>query len=263
MQRISFLHNISHHLSLSLTLARQNLRVKYSRTLLGTGWVLLQPILPACLYTIFLGRIFQIPFPSQIPYELYVFSGLLCWNLFAYVLHQSGTSLLEAEHFLGKIGFPKLLFPLSKVWSGGLDFFLVWVVLVLGMFWWGYVPDGYWLLLPFPILLLLLFALGLGCFMSSLSFRVRDLHHILPLVSQLGIWITPVFYHPSIVPVEIRNILMMNPLSTIIAVFRWIVFSGSFPDFETLFWHSMLIICLFGSGVWYFLHSEKYLQDAR
>src|SRR5215813_10604514 len=146
----------------------RDLKVHYRQTLIGVGWVILQPLITMVIFTIIFSRFAQIP-SDGLPYPVFVYSALLPWNLFAASLNRGTSSVVGNAQLVSKIYFPRLILPLSGVLSPLVDFAVSFVILIGMMIWFGIVPTWGALALPLLILLAVLTALAVGLWLSALN----------------------------------------------------------------------------------------------
>lgn len=219
--------------SLIGTFARRDIKIKYAQTLLGVGWSILQPTVAILVYTVFFTFVVKIPF-GETHYILFVLSGLALWSLFGYIFGQGMYALQSNHDVIKKMAFPKIILLFSKVLVGLVEFCVSFTLLIIAWAIWGRMPDWRVLLLPIPIVGVLLLALALTLLLVSFSLKRRDLLHVGPFLLYFGIWVTPVFYPVSLIPVEYKEWIYLNPIAAMIDFFRWTIgvqdaFSPLFP----------------------------------
>src|SRR5919106_6532068 len=151
----------------------RDLKVRYRQTVIGIGWVVLQPLMTMAIFTAVFGTFAKIP-SDGLPYPIFAYSALLPWNLFASSLSRGGESVVGNAQLISKIYFPRLLLPLSGILSPIVDFAISFVILVIMMTWFDILPTWGVLALPFFLLLALLTALAVGLWLSALNVRYRD-----------------------------------------------------------------------------------------
>ncbi|HYO76274.1 MAG TPA: ABC transporter permease, partial [Thermoanaerobaculia bacterium] len=132
--------------------------VRYKQSVVGVGWAVIQPLLMMTIFTLVFGRFAGLP-SDGLPYAVLALTGLLPWNYFARSLADSSNSLVGASHLLTKIYFPRLVLPLSKVFSGLIDFGVAFALLGVVMVWYRVVPSARIVMLPAFMLLAMLTAL--------------------------------------------------------------------------------------------------------
>src|SRR5438874_7966774 len=131
----------------------RDIKVRYKQTALGAAWAIIQPLMTMLVFSIFFGRLAEVP-SDGIPYPIFAYCALLPWQLFASTLAQSSNSLVDNSHLITKVYFPRLIVPLSAVLSALVDFAIAFVILLGMMFWYGISPAG-WHVLMLPLFLLL------------------------------------------------------------------------------------------------------------
>src|SRR5262249_45446131 len=161
----------------------REIAVRYKQTLLGVGWALLQPLLTMAVFSLFLGRLAGVP-SDGMPYPLFVYAGLLPWQLFSYSLTSSANSLVANERLVTKVYFPRALLPLASVLSGLVDFSLALLLLVPLMVHYGVRPHAGLALLPVTVLMTMAGAVALGLGLAALNARFRDVRYALPFLTQ-------------------------------------------------------------------------------
>ena len=178
---------------LFLILAYRDLRVRYAQTFLGLLWAILQPLATLIIFTVVFGKVAQVD-TEGIPYPLFAVCGMAAWSYFAFVLNQSGNSIIGAQEMVKKIYFPRLVIPLSKAVVGFVDFIIAFAFIVILLLYYGVTPSGNVIFLPVFILLTIASALAAGIWLSALTIRYRDFQHIVPFIVQFGLYATPVGY---------------------------------------------------------------------
>ena len=210
----------------------RDLKVRYKQAALGVAWVVMQPLASAVIFTVFLGRLARVP-SGDLPYPLFVYSGLLLWTFFAGAVSQSGNSLVGSAHLITKVYFPRLLIPAAAVGARLVDFAIAFVLL-FAMLAYYRVPLGWSALaLPVPVALSALLALAVGAWASALNVKYRDVGVALPVLVQLWMFASPVVYPSALVPAEWRRLYALNPLVGIVEGFRSALFGLPF-DYASL-----------------------------
>lgn len=240
-----------------LVLAKRDLKIKYAQTLIGLGWSIVQPLTAVVVFTLFFGVLLDMD--AEYPYPLYVLSGVASWNLFNYIFSHGSTSLMNNQNLIRKLSFPKMILPISKVVVGLVEFSIVLALLVPLYIWYRMPLIPNMLLLPVVVGLIVLFSLGISLGLSAATIRNRDLHHIIPFLVNFGIWLTPVFYPVSLIPDRYAEFIYLNPMASLIAIFRWTLFGGELSGF-TGFGVVISIIFLM-LGVIYFKRVEDHITE--
>lgn len=242
-------------------LAWRDLKVRYKQTALGIAWVILQPLLMTLVFSILFGRFASVSAKAETPYPVFVFCGLLPWQFFAYVLSNSGNSLVASERLITKIYFPRLVIPLAGSMSGLVDFGFGFVILVTLIIYYGVVPTYALLLLPGFFVLAVSCAVGMGLWLAALNLKYRDVRHTIPFMTQLWFFLSPVAYPPGLVPEHWRWLYGINPMVGVIEGFRWSLL-GHTDALVMWFVFSVLVtLFLLVSGLYYFRRMESTFAD--
>lgn len=224
----------------------RDLKVRYSQSILGLGWALLPPITMAIVFSLVFGRMARVP-SDGLPYPLFSFSGLILWTYFSATLGQSTASVTAGSSMLTKVFFPRIFLPLAPVVGNLVDLTISFSLLLVFVFSFGFSPSASWLLIPLPLLLLIMTTAGAGTALASVAVQYRDVKYGVPLVVQLGMFLTPVAYPMSLVPVGLAPWYALNPLVGVLEGFRAAMFGLPFPwELWFLGLASATFLCLLG-----------------
>lgn len=241
--------------------AARDIKVKYRQTLLGVVWAVLQPILAVAVFSLFLGRLQGIS-PAGVPYPVYTMCALLPWQLFAFALTQSSSSLVQDADVLRKVYFPRLLLPMASVVAGLVDFVIAFAVLLAVMAYYGVLHASPALVaLPALIVLVLLSALAVGILLSAINVKYRDVRHVMPFLSQLWFFATPVAYSTSLVDDRWRTLYGLNPMVGVIGGFRWALLDQPPPSLDTMAASIAATVVLLFVSLLYFRRVEHGFAD--
>lgn len=242
-----------------MALVKKDLKVKYAQTRLGLLLSILQPVVGLLIFTFFFGRLLNLGSDGS-PYPVFVFTGMISWYYFSILIGSAGPSLIESQQIIKKVYFPKLIIPLSKSLSALVEF-LIWLsVLVLLMIVFRIVPS--YKIIFFPVFLILNMVAGLtiGIWLSALSFKRRDILHVVPYFIGLTMMVTPVFYPVTIIPEKIHYLMYCNPMAGIVEGFRWCITGNE--HFPLLYIPSFLVmLILFFLAVLYFKKVEYRMAE--
>ncbi|MBI4283910.1 MAG: ABC transporter permease [Chloroflexi bacterium] len=237
----------------------REIKVRYKQTVLGFAWAILQPLFLMIVFTLFFGNLARIP-SEGIPYPLFSYAALLPWTLFAEGITRSSNSLIQDRNLVQKIYFPRLVMPLSGILSPAVDFAIAFTILIALMFYFGYSPTVKVLLLPVFILLALLTSLGVGLWLSAINVKYRDVRYVIPFLTQLWLFASPVVYSSSLLPEKYQIIYGLNPMAGVIEGFRWTLLDTEPPGSLIAISVSIVVVMLI-TGAFYFRHSEKTFAD--
>jgi lipopolysaccharide transport system permease protein len=236
-------------------------KVRYKQTVLGFLWAVIQPMTAAAVFTVLFGRLIKIP-SDNIPYPLFVYSGLVFWNYFSSGIMYSSESMLSNADVIQKIYFPRLIVPISVFLAGLIDFAVSAFLLFCLAAYYGYTPGAFFVLYaPFLLLITFLSSLGIGSFLSALNVRYRDVRHAVPFFMQMLLFLTPVIYPVSIAGSRWKWILAGNPMSGVIEAARFLMFGNDAFNLRLFFISALTSLLLFAAGIMYFRKVERYFAD--
>jgi lipopolysaccharide transport system permease protein len=238
----------------------RDIKVRYKQTALGVAWVVLQPLFLMLLFTLFFGRLLRVP-SDGIPYSIFAYAALLPWQLFSRALNEASMSLVANERIITKIYFPRILVPVSAVLSGLVDFTIGLTALVGFMILYGIQPGFAILVLPLFVLLAVVAALGVSLWLAALNVVYRDVRYLLPFLTQIWMFATPIIYPVSVVPEAWRSLYSLNPMVGVVEGFRWSLLGSTGPSELMLAVSAAIVLLIFGAGILYFWRIEQTLAD--
>ena len=225
------LRDLWNYRDLLYILAARDVRVRYKQTIFGVAWAILQPLFTMLVFSLFFGKFAGVP-SDGIPYPLFAYVGLLMWGFFSGALTKSGISLVGNASLITKVYFPRMIVPISAVFSGLVDFLIASVFLIILMIYYGIGLSVNILMIPILVLLTSLLAIGLGLWMAGLNVKYRDVGQALPFLIQLGFFVSPIIYPVSIVPEKWRWVMAFNPVTGLIEGYRAAFFGKPFDWFS-------------------------------
>jgi len=237
--------------------------VRYKQSLIGIGWAVVRPVVAMIIFSIVFGRLAKLD-SDGIPYPVFTYAALLPWMYFAGCLTGTGGSLVSGAALLRKVYFPRLILPFSQVFSGLVDFAISFVVLIGMMVWYRDAIQVTWvgvLCLPFFLLLAMLTALGVGLWLSAFSVKYRDVQHLLPFLSQIWLYISPVAFTASLVPDEYQLLYSLNPMVGVINGFRWALLGRVSPHWGGVAVSSAMALLVLLGGLYHFRRTERTMAD--
>jgi len=244
---------------------RRDFVATYKQTILGPLWYLIQPLLTTLVFTVIFGKIAGIPTDGQPPILFYM-SGIIAWRYFSDCLVKTSGIFASHAHIFGKVYFPRLTVPISVVISNLLSFaiqialfsgFLIYFILA------GATVHPTPALLLFPLLVIQMAALGLGCgiIASSLTTRYRDLTYLIGFGIQLWMYATPIVYPASQVPKDWQWLILLNPMAPVIESFRHAFLGTATVNPAGMAISVMTTIIILLAGIVMFSRVEKSVMD--
>jgi lipopolysaccharide transport system permease protein len=240
-------------------LTLRDIKVRYKQTVLGVAWAVIQPVMTMVVFSIFFGRLAQMP-SNGLPYPVFVYTALLPWTFFANAITYSSNSVVSSSSLISKAYFPRLIIPLSSVGAGLVDFIISAGMLLLIMIIYGVGWTSNLLMAPVLMLAVIFTALGVGTLISALTVSYRDFRYVIPFLIQIWMFVTPVVYPASLVPERWQSLFYLNPMAGLIEGFRS-AFLGT-PFDEMALWISCaMAVLVFLMGVLYFEKVERRFAD--
>ena len=248
------------HRELALVFALKDIRVRYKQTLFGIAWAVLQPLVAAVIFTIFLGRLAHVS-SGGLPYPVFVYSGLTIWLYVSSAVSSSAQSLIDNRNLVTKVYFPRLLAPVAAVVPGLVDLVPGLAILVVFLIKYDVTPGAALMLLPVWIAAAALLALAVGLWLSALNVRYRDVRYALPFLLQVWMFGSPVVYAAELVHGSWRYLYAANPLVTVLEGFRWSVADGAAPGGIQMLVSAAVTLGVLAGGIVYFRRVEQSFAD--
>jgi lipopolysaccharide transport system permease protein len=251
---------------LLMLLVKRDLTAIYKQTILGPLWFVIQPLLTTVVFTIIFGTVANIP-TDGVPHFIFYMSGTIFWNYFQGVLNHGAGSLVANTNLLSKVYFPRLIIPLSGVFTNLAQLALNFV-LFLGFYGWFMFrgsemsPNDWLFLLPLLILQCGLLGLGFGLWVSAMTIKYRDLRFALPFLIQLWMYATPIVYPASIVvKPSLKLLLWLNPMTAVVEFSRHAFTGKGSADISGLglSWAVTLLVLI--SGLFLFNKVQRTFVD--
>ena len=238
----------------------RDIKVRYKQTALGAAWAIIQPFFMMLVFSLFFGRLAHVS-SDGIPYPVFVYAGLLPWQLFSQSLVESSNSLVTNERLISKVYFPRVCLPISAVIAGLVDFTIAFTILILMMAFYGVRPTAAIFAVPAFILLAACTALAVGLWLSAFNARYRDVRYTINFLIQFWLFATPVAYSSSLVPLRWRALYGLNPMAGVVEGFRWSLLGGSEAPGPMLAVSVLMVVLLFIGGLYYFRRMEAEFAD--
>lgn len=235
-------------------LISRDLKLKYRRSFLGYIWSVLNPLLIMIVMAVVFSTIFKKNIEN---FPVYLFTGQILFNFMNQATHQALSSINGNAALLKKTYIPKYIFTFSKITSNLVDLIFSMGALVIVMLATKARFSLYCYLVPFVLLQLYLFCLGLGMFLAQANVFFRDIQYIYNAVTTAWLYTTPIFYPVEMLSDEMRWFVEhLNPMYFYIRQFRDLVYSCKFPDPKYILWGSVTAIVMLAIGIWSFLRNQ-------
>ena len=201
----------------------RDFKVRYRQTILGIAWAVLQPVLIAAAFTLIFTRIGKIPV-GDIPYPLFVLSGLVPWNFFAYGVSAATSGMIVNEALVRYIYFPRVTIPLASVLSGLGDLLIGLILLIGALLVYGVLPSANVVALPAFLLLGIVVTFSVGAILCAANVPYRDVGYIVPFALQMALFVSPIAYPTQALGHGWRLLFSLNPMVAVLDGVRWSLF---------------------------------------
>lgn len=242
-------------------ITRREIRVRYKQSLLGMLWAVLQPLSLMVVFTVFFSWFARME-SDGIPYPLFSYAALLPWSFLSTSLSYAVPSLIANSHIITRIYFPREIIPLASVLAALFDLLFAAGAFVLLMFWYGVSPSRN-LVYVVPLLVIqIAFTAGVSLLLSAFTVLYRDVRHVLPLLIQIWMFVTPILYPASVVPQRWRAwYFILNPMAVIVEGYRRCLIRGAAPEAGYLLAAAAASGALLWAGYAFFKYLEKDFAD--
>jgi lipopolysaccharide transport system permease protein len=254
------LHEVLGSRELLAFLAWRDLTVRYKQSAIGVLWAVLQPLLLVGAFTLFFGKLGRLD-TGGTSYALATFAGLLPWQLTASAVFAASQSVVSSQDLVKRVYFPRILIPLAPFGVALVDFSAAFAVALV---WLAVASQPLTLMImwvPAFLLLALVTAVGVGCWLAALNVRFRDVQVAVPVLVQLWFFCTPVAYPSSIVPAQWQLAYAANPMVTAVDGFRAALLGT--PDLhpDAMLLSVAVALVLAVTGIGFFWRTEDAFAD--
>jgi len=244
---------------LAYFLVWRDIKVMYAQTILGFAWAIIQPLIQIVMFTIIFGRVAKIS-TEGIPYMLFATVAIIPWTYMSQAMAQSSQSLVSNQSMLGKIYFPRLIFPLTPILSKTVNFLISILLLVVVMAYYHVSPGSNLVYFPLFVLVMMCVPAGAGMWLSALAIRYRDVKFAMQYVIQMLMYTAPIVYSAATIPEKYRLIYSLNPIVGVIEGFRACLLGTAIPWLYVIPGMVTAVLLLI-SGALYFKRLENVFVD--
>jgi lipopolysaccharide transport system permease protein len=240
-----FGRRVIHLRDLLVSLVGRDLKVRYKRSVLGMAWSLVNPLAQLLVFVFVFGRVLDL---GGARYAAFVFTGVLAWGWFSATITQGAGAIVENRQLIRRPGFPSAILPVVTVTTNLIHFLLALPVLLVFALIDGSTFGWSVLMLPVVIAVESVLILGITFVVATLQVTFRDTAHLAGLALLMLMYLTPVFYDPSVVPAAYRDLYQLNPMVHVLSSFRSIVVDGEVPALLPLVAVAVVGAALLGVG---------------
>jgi lipopolysaccharide transport system permease protein len=240
-------------------LVTREIKILYAQTIMGFSWAVLQPLIQIILFSIVFGRVAKVP-SEGVPYLLFATVAIIPWTYMSAAMTSSSESLVKGQNMLGKVYFPRLIYPFAPVMARLIEFFISLSIIACAAIYYRVVPTWNLLLLPLFIVYMIVVPTGVGLWLSALAIRFRDVRHGMPFVLRMLMYTAPIVYSAESIPENYRIIYCLNPIVGVIEGFRACFLGTPIP--WLYIWPGMITATLvLVGGAFYFVRMERVFVD--
>ena len=234
-------------------LIARDIKIKYRKSVLGVLWTLLNPLFMMIVLSVVFSNLFKFDVEN---FPVYLLSGQLIFNFFSESTTNAMSAILANGSLIKKIYVPKYLFVLSRVFSSTINLLASFTAMVCVML--AMRVDLHYtvLLVPIPLLFIVMFSLGVGLLLSALTVKFRDIMHLYSVFVTALMYLTPVIYPMSILPMWLKPIVTLNPITNILEMFRAVMLYNSFPSIKSMFIAIVECIIVLAIGLYVFYKKQ-------
>lgn len=237
----------------------REIKVLYAQTILGFSWAILQPLIQIVIFSIVFGRVAKVS-SEGFPYIVFSTVAIIPWTYMSQALSQSSQSLVSGQGMLGKVYFPRFIFPVTPVLARLVDFLISLILLIPLALYYRIMPTWQLLLLPLFILMMVMIPAGAGMWLSSMAIRFRDVKFAMPFCIRMLIYSAPIVYSAASIPEKYRLIYSFNPIVGVIEGFRACILGTPVPWAFILPGMATTVLMFLGGAV-YFKRMERIFVD--
>ena len=223
---------------------KREFQSKYTNSLLGAAWMVLNPLAMIVVYTVVFSRVMNSRLPgadSSFGYSIYLCAGSLTWGLFSEIVGRAQNVFIDNANILKKLSFPRICLPIVVVLNAGLNFCIVFALFTIFLVASGNFPGWAFLAIVPVLAVQIVFAIGLGMVLGVLNVFFRDVGQFFGIALQFWFWFTPIVYPLAVLQSDIAGVVAMNPMTSLVAAYQGILVSGLWPQ-----WTSLLPVAVAG-----------------
>ncbi len=259
------INELWHYRDLLMMFVKKDIITVYKQTILGPLWFIAQPLLTSLMFLLIFSNIAKIP-TGMVPPILFYLVGTTLWSYFSETLNITSKTFTDNASVFGKVYFPRIILPLSKVISGLVKFLIQFSLFFIVWLYYVFVnktitPNWYILLTPVWLFIIVLLSFCFGIIITSLTTKYRDLIFLIGFGVQLAMYITPVIIPLTEVHGKKRFFFLLNPLTSLFEAFKYGFFGQGTFNVKWLLYSTGFTIVLLAIGILVFNRVEKRFVD--
>lgn len=257
---LTYLTELIQARELLFTWAKRDFKVRYSQSVLGAAWAILQPLSLMVIFSVIFSVFIRVP-TDGIPYPIFAYTALLPWSFFANSLNSAIPSLVNNMNLVSKIHFPREILPLSAIIVGTADFLVASSIFVLMLFIYRIAVGLTVLFVPLVLAIQVILTLGISLLASAVNVFYRDVRFVIPLSLQVWMYLSPIIYPVNLVPERVRPIYFLNPMAVFIDTYRRTILLNQMPDWPYMGTAALVSVLFTIISYRYFKRAEREFAD--
>jgi len=241
-------------------IALRDITVRYRQTALGGAWAVLQPVGFMVVFSLIFGNVAGLS-SNGLPYPLFSLAALVPWTFFSTALLLGSDSLVSNSALVSKIYFPRIFMPMGVIVAGFVDLAISFVILMIIVFAWGFVPSVAILAVPLLVVIAAAAALGTTAALSAINVRYRDVRYVVPFAIQMWLFVSPVVYPSSQIDEPWRTLSAINPMVGVVEGFRWATLGTGDAPWDLIGISALAAVGFLLAGLAYFDRTERAFAD--
>jgi len=246
--------------SICMVLVRRSLMVRYRQTAVGAAWAMLQPLSLMLVFTVFFGALVKVQ-SEGIPYAVFVMIGLTIWQVVGKVLNEGSLSVVANGALVNKIYFPRAYIPIASALGSLVDLAFGFLALSALLVVFQIIPGWPIVLAPLLVAIALAAVTGVSFWLSAMNVTYRDVAQLLPFLTQMWMFSSPILYSSSIIPAQFQPLYWLNPMAITVDGLRWGIAGTPAPPIEEWLEGIIVAAVLLCSGYFFFRHREPGFSD--
>jgi len=242
-------------------LARREIAGRYAQSAIGVSWAILQPVLLAAAFSVFLGLLAKVPSQPGVPYPVFAVSGMTLWLFLSGALQAASSSTVVNEALISKVYFPRAIIPFCYLFPPLVDFGAAFLVVVAAMLVYGVELHLQIFIVPLVVLVGFVNVLGAVLLLSAANVKYRDIQQVVPFLILVGLFVSPVTYPFDLVPEAVQPLYALNPAVGLLEVFRWALFGTTETALYVMLVPAAAGVLLLFAGAAYFQRTERTFAD--
>jgi len=245
---------------LLFTWTLRDFKVRYSQSVLGAAWAILQPLSLMLIFSIIFSVVLKVP-TGGIPYPVFAYTAVLPWTFFANSLSFAIPSLVSNMSLVSKIHFPREILPLSAIMVSFIDFLIASSIFIIMLLFYRIPVGSAVLLVPVVLSIQIVLTFGICLLASAINVFYRDVRFVIPLALQIWMYLSPIIYPANLVPEKFRPFYFLNPMAVLIDTYRRTILFNQTPSWPYLGLAAVLSGFMLIFAYRYFKQAEREFAD--